>query len=854
MTMRLPELLAPGGSPAALRAAVNAGADAVYIGGKQFGARASAPNFTDEELAAGIEYAHLRGARVYVTVNTLVHDREIPALARYLVRLYDMGTDGILLQDAGGAALARDVVPDLPRHASTQCTITGPEGVVQARDAGFTRVVLARELGMAEIDSLFGIPEPERPGIEIFAHGALCYAFSGQCLLSSVIGGRSGNRGMCAQPCRKPYRLTRGEADRFGRIRQGERIDLDERFLLSTRDLCLYPRLGEVLKRPFAALKIEGRMRSPEYVAVVVSRYRKALDSLAAGSFIPPPEDIEDLEIAFSRGFTAGYLFGDRGPSLMGRGRPGSRGLFLGRVVSGRTGELHIIPEARTIPGPGDGLVGRDPKTGEEQGFILHGAVQVTDREIIIRQQTGVRTGMDLFLTRSARLEREAAGILQAPGPAGRFPLPIDITLVVEPGCPLLISGSFQVPGGTTLTVRHEGDFIPGPARERPSSDDDIARQISKTGESGFRVGGFSLLYPGGLFIPVGKLNEFRREFLTLARQAALAARRPGSGLVREAEARMEKIAGELSRPLPVLAGTLPQLTVICDTADGTTAALAAGCDRIFFEPASDCTVPGAEITAALRSVDTPGAVVWKWPQVPPSGFIPAACSALPDLQRAGLGGVLVDGPGAAAAIQRTVPRMEITGGPGLNIFNHLAVRAYRDLFSKVILSPELSSRDIAELQKRKAASCPGMETGVFVQGNLEAMVTADNLLDLVSPGDRTGNHRFGLEDATGRLFPVHVDCFGRSHIANASELCLIDYLPDLAASGVGFIIIDARTRGSAYAGDMTAIYREALAETAWITGEPGFPDPVPGLKERIRGMARGGITAGHHLRGLAEE
>lgn len=854
MTDRLPELLAPAGSPDALRAAVNAGADAVYLGGKKFGARTFAPNFTDEELAVAIGYAHLRGVRVYVTVNTLVHDRELPGLARYLVMLYGMGADGILLQDAGGAALAGEVVPDLPRHASTQCTITDREGVMQAHESGFERVVLARELGMAEIDSIFAIPGSERPGIEIFAHGALCYAYSGQCLLSSVIGGRSGNRGMCAQPCRKPYALVSGKPDRFGRIHGEERLTRTDSYLLSTRDLCLYPKLGDVVKRPFAALKIEGRMRSPEYVAIVVSRYRTALDSLAAGSFTPRPEDREDLEVAFSRGFSTGYLFGDRGPALMGRCRPGNRGLYLGSVVSSRPGELRISPAARTLPGPGDGLVGRDPVTGEEQGFIFRGTVGLTERELVIRQQTGCRTGMELYLTRSARLEREAAAILKAPGPAGKFPLTIDITLIVEPGLPLLLSGSIQVPGGSTLMVRHEGSFVPEPARERPTTGEEIARQIRKTGESAFRVGEFSLAYPGGLFIPVGELNSFRREFLDLSQQAVLAARRPGPDLIRDAEARMEKLAGTLCRTLPARTSTVPQLAVICDDRESTAAALSAGCDRVLFEPAGDCSPPGAEIAQALRSPGAPGAIVWKWPQVPPPGFTAPALSVLPGLHEAGLAGVMVDGPGAAAAIRRTLPGLEVIGGPGLNIFNHLSIRASRDLFSGVTLSPELSSRDSAELLQRAAGSCPGMKAGVLVQGNLEAMVTADNLLDLVPDSDRRGNRRFGLKDVTGRVFPVSVDCSGKSHIANASELCLIDYLPDLAASGVNTIIIDARNRGSAYAGEMTAVYREALGETAWITGRPGAPDPVPGFKERIREMARGGITAGHFVRGLAEE
>ncbi|MGB4235654.1 MAG: U32 family peptidase [Methanoregulaceae archaeon] len=852
MIDRIPELLAPAGSPDALKAAVNAGADAVYLGGKQFGARKSAPNFTDKELSEGIEYAHLRGARVYVTVNTLVHDRELPALARYLALLYGLGADGILLQDAGAAQLARSVVPDLPRHASTQCTITDREGVIQARKSGFARVVLARELSMEEIDSIFEIPDAERPGIEIFAHGALCYAYSGQCLLSSVIGGRSGNRGMCAQPCRKPYRLVGGAADRFGRIRCKEHIPLPDAYLLSTRDLCIYPRLQEILGRPFAALKIEGRMRSPEYVAIVVSRYRKALDYLASG-LVPGNEEIEDLEIAFSRGFTPGYLFGSRGSSLMGRCRPGNRGLFLGTVAASTPGELRILPAARTVPGPGDGLVGRNPCTGEEQGFILHGAVEHTDREVVIRQQTGISMGMDLFLTRSARLEYEAEGILKAPGPAGRFPLPIYITLVVEPGFPLLISGLIHVPGGTTLVVRHEGDFVPEPARGRPTSGDDIVRQIKKTGNSPFRVEEISLVYPGSLFIPIGKLNAFRREFIDLARQEVLASFHPASAMADEAESRARDLAEHLTHSCSSPIFTLPQVAVICDDHESCMAALSSGSDRVFFEPAGECTSPGTSVLPVLQEAEDPGIIVWKWPQVPPGDYIKAACCILPSLSANGLGRVMVESPGAAAAIRRAIPGMTVTGGPGLNIFNHLSIRAYSDLVSGITLSPELSSRDIAELVQRKKHSCPEMEIAILVQGNLEVMVTADNLLNHPSIGGQIAHCRFAIEDETGRAFPVHVDTCGRTHIANASELCLIDYLPDLASLGIDTVIIDARARGPVYSGGMTAVYREAVGNIDWLSGRSGASTPIPGLKKRIREMARGGITAGHFIRGLSD-
>ena len=300
----LPELLAPAGSPESLRAAIAAGADAVYLSGKRFGARRYAANFSDEEIKEGIRLAHACGVRIYITVNTLIHDRELRGVAEYLVWLYAAGVDAVLVQDTGVASLAREIVPDLTIHASTQMTIHNAEGVLWAAEQGFSRVVLARELPLDEIRRIAVKTHKTGVGLEVFAHGALCYSYSGQCLLSSAIGGRSGNRGMCAQPCRKPYTLVTGDHDEYGRPERLRDMETPGNYLLSPKDLCTYRYLPELVKAPVVSLKIEGRMKSPEYVAIVVSTYRRALDAIAAGDWRPGPEAERDLLLAFNRGFT----------------------------------------------------------------------------------------------------------------------------------------------------------------------------------------------------------------------------------------------------------------------------------------------------------------------------------------------------------------------------------------------------------------------------------------------------------------------------------------------------------------------------------------------------------------------
>jgi len=845
----LPELLAPAGSMDSLVAAVNAGADAVYLGGKRFGARKYSANFTNEELLKAVAYAHLRGVRVYVTVNTLVHDRELPEVAGYLRDLYAMGVDAVLIQDPGISLIARDVVPDLARHASTQCTITSPEGVRYAKRSGYDRVVLAREVPLDGIDRIFAIPQKERPGIEIFIHGALCYAYSGQCLLSSVIGGRSGNRGACAQPCRRDYSLVRGRTDSYGRMAGPQVVPLREPCLLSTKDLCLYPHLADILKRPISALKIEGRMRSPDYVAIVVSIHRRALDAVADGSFVPQQSDMDDLAIAFSRGFTSGYLCGDRGSALMGRKRPDNRGLFLGTIRSCQGQVIRVAAAGDRVPVPGDGLVGIDPADRKESGFVFRGTSEKIGGELIIRQPTGCRPGMELYLTRSVSLERSAASIRNTPGFASRFPIPIDLTLMIGCDQAPVLAGSFVLPSGEPVTVRAEADFIPERAGGRPTTVEEISRQIAKSGRTAFRVRKFDIRYDGGLFLPVGQLNRFRRDFFDEAERDLLARYLPSAGMREAADRRLAAILPKLKRP-GARDARIPDLAILCNEIEVVTAACKAGCDGVCFEP--DPERMKDDIRDAIGACRKSGVrFIWKWPRVQVPEFTSTALHLLPAFEMDGLSEVMIEGAMYAAAVHSVTPGIRLTGGPDLNIFNACAVRTLAGECSGLTLSPELSGDDIGSLCSRID------ETGsvsVIVQGSIPAMITADTLLDLLKSRGNPGRMSYGLLDTTGRIFPVHPDLWGRTHILNSAELCLLDYLPSLAEAGVDTFIIDARWRGPSYASGMISVYREALDEQGWMAGKVRIPDVIPVLKRRIRSMAQGGITTGHYLRGLSPD
>ncbi len=285
--MRKIELLAPAGSVESLYAAVQAGADAVYMGGSKFSARAYANNFDDEQLKEAINYCHLYGVKVYITVNTLIKEEEIKEAIKYIGFLYSIGVDALIIQDTGIAKLIKENLPNFEIHASTQMTIHNGEGAIFLKELGFKRIVLSRELSLKEIEYISKDLDIET---EIFVHGALCICYSGQCLMSSILGGRSGNRGRCAQPCRLPYTLINEKDDKE-----------TKGYILSPKDICNIENMGDLIKAGATSFKIEGRMKRPEYVAGVIRSYRKAIDAAINKENFEEEQNKKELMQLFNR-------------------------------------------------------------------------------------------------------------------------------------------------------------------------------------------------------------------------------------------------------------------------------------------------------------------------------------------------------------------------------------------------------------------------------------------------------------------------------------------------------------------------------------------------------------------------
>ena len=509
------EILAPAGGPEALERAIAAGADAVYLGFSAFSARAGAGNFDEAALRAALELAHFHGVRIHVAVNTLLKDGELPEALAVLELLNRLRADAVLIQDLGLLRLARACFPALPLHASTQMAIHNAAGVRWCLEQGMKRVVLARECSLAEIARAAELPIE----IEVFAHGAQCVAVSGECLFSSMAGGRSGNRGRCAQPCRMRYRY---------RGREGG--------WLSPRDLCLRNELPAVAETGAMSLKIEGRLKRPEYVAVTARSYRQAADSLARGRFEPADAaETDALRQIFHRGgFMTGHMLGQEDAAVIEPGRVNHGGLRLGAVLRADSRFARVKVE-RTLHN--DDELRLETAAGDAELRYAGPEVPAGGEAVLrLRPEMRVKAGDAVWRLIAAEQLREAMAI---PLPE----IPADMALEAWPGQPLRLT---LTDGARTVTVS-------GPAAEaaqgRPLTAEDAARSLGKTGGTGFAAGKITVR-TAGAFVPVSVLNNLRREGLAALRRART-----------DAFARAEAPAFE-APPERLPAGELPDMLI----------------------------------------------------------------------------------------------------------------------------------------------------------------------------------------------------------------------------------------------------------------------------------------------------
>lgn len=501
--MKKPELLAPAGNMDAFLAAIEAGADAIYIGGYTFGARAFANNFSDDEIIKCINYAHLYGVKVYITVNTIVYEKEVDLFLNYIDFLHRNNVDAIIIQDLGMFDLVRKVYPNLELHASTQMHIHNLNGVLNLQKWGAKRVVMARE---TSYETLKEIKKHTSIELEVFVHGALCVSYSGQCLMSSLIGGRSGNRGKCAGTCRQQYNLIDDNGKKYN----------EDSYLLSTRDLNTLEDIGKLIELGIDSFKIEGRMKRAEYVYLVVSIYRKAIDNYLKYKETRITEnDILELKKIYNRKFTKGYLFNDK--NIMNTYRPNHLGIKIGKVIKKDKNSIYIKLNNKLINGDGIRFLNKV----EDDGLIIS-QMYINKQKVISAKENDVieikgNINCDNGATVIKTTDKEQMDKLN--------------NLINKRTRKVSINGKVIVKQDEFMKItlndgKNEVTFIsdekPQLATNKPLMKEDIEKQIKKINDTVYTFRNLEIYTDNKSFVPLSKLNEIRRGAIELLDQKRL--------------------------------------------------------------------------------------------------------------------------------------------------------------------------------------------------------------------------------------------------------------------------------------------------------------------------------------------
>jgi len=766
-----PELLAPAGDEESLRAAVAAGADAVYFGLRGgFNARARADNFAAGDLPRIFDFLHEKVVQGFVTFNTLVFDRELPVAEEALAAIARAGADAILVQDLGVARLARKVCPELPLHASTQMTVSSPEAAEIARSLGVTRVVLPRELSVQEIARFAAGTDLE---LECFVHGALCVSWSGQCLTSEALQHRSANRGQCAQSCRLPYELV--VDGRTERARGDDAL----KYLLSPKDLAAYDLLPQLLAAGVSCFKIEGRMKGPEYVANVVDKYRRALD--AAREERPFPltgRDEEELRYSFSRGFSHGFLGGSDHQELVHGLYPGHRGVLVGRVEEVHASARHVLvrgePDAPELTAGDRILFDQGKPEDDEPRGGLHACDVLQDgllKLVFGGPDQGtldlrlVKVGDVVWKAKDAALTRRMKRIAAQERKVG-----ISLAVRGAVGTQLLVEAQDDL--GRSARAQSAMPLLA--ARGKPLDEALLREKLCAFGETPFEVRRLQLDLEGALALPPSELKRMRREIASAlgSAQPPRPARTVTTGIA----------ADSVAAPLPAAAPAAPKLVPLLRTLEQVEVALRLGFDELqldFMEltglgvAVEKVRAAGARVVVATPRVQKPGE----------EGYDRRFERLRPD-------GILARHLGAVEHFRKNPHAESVHGDFSLNATNALTARTLLGLgLSTLTPAYDLDLAQLLDL-------CAGVPAGrlevtlhqhlaLFHNEHCVYSHLLSNGRDFHDCGRPCEKHLLQLRDATGLQHPVIVDVGCRNTVFNARAQSAAVCLPQLLTAGV---------------------------------------------------------------------
>lgn len=802
--MRDVELLAPVGSFEALKAAVQNGANAVYLGGKDFGARASANNFDRDELKEAVKYAHIRGVQVFVTTNTLRKENEIEDFLEYAKFLYDIDVDAIILQDIGMARLIKRELPDFELHASTQMVAHSLEDVKYLESVGFDRVVLAREVTVEEIKY---ICDNCKADIEVFVHGALCVCYSGQCLMSSMIGNRSGNRGRCAQPCRQRYELID--------VYTGEVVNSNGDYLLSPRDLNAIEEIDKVIDAGVHSLKIEGRMKRPEYVATVIDGYRKTIDEyLATNKLNVSDKTINDLYTIFNRKFTKGLLLGDVGKDMMNSQLPNNQGLYVGTVVDyNKKAKRLKIKLANTLK-KGDGInlgggtIGRIIKNGNIETIGYKG-------ETIELDFVGeARKGQIVFKTSDSELmDRVQATFTQDKEFVKNI---IDAKITIKLGQKPILTLKDRHSNEATI----EGDKIVEEAMKVALSKEKVETQLRKLGNTPYELDLLEIELDDNVSLPISLLNQMRRDCIELLDKERVSIKN------RKYKNKIVKY-----KPVQYNRNKQQEISVKVKNLEQLESALECGLDRIYYEDTNT-------IDKAMRlAMKYNKKVIYSAPRI----IRNKEYNHLAKANNAGVESVQVGNYGSIDYFKDKKLNIDYY----LNAFNSETINYYKEIGADTLcISQELNINEIKETIKYTDINIESV-----VYGYTPLMITEYCPMGVIvrdcKKDKRVAKCKesiYALRNSKGDEFRVSQDIFCRSTIYNSNVTCMLDNLYELHEIGINVLRLDFTLEDKDTVKEVIEAYQEVLSN-----------DYKLGTKatKLYNKLDEKGTTAGHYYKGV---
>ena len=806
------ELLAPAGTMENFMAALESGADAIYLGGKVFNARAHAANFGIDELREAVRLAHILDVSVYVTVNILIGDTELKDLEQYIKDLDSIGVDAIIVQDLAVAEIAKRVAPNIHLHGSTQMTAATLDAVHFYESLGFTRVVLARELSLKEIQHICKHCKAE---IEVFVHGALCVCYSGQCLMSSFIGGRSGNRGACAQPCRLPYELLDSKGESV--------LPKHEAYLLSPKDLNYSEHMNELVAAGVTSFKVEGRMKKVSYVRQVIGTYREILDEASIHE-----NQRKALASGFNRGFSTAYLEDTVGRQMMTVVAPNHQGKPIGESYT-KKGEVYL---SLTEPIEQGSLV----KILQSNGSVTYYTVDdewtcVSDTLYKGRPAEGLAVGQ-LYLASTPK-NTKSRGLQE-------FTRKYDMSVYLSVGS----NGETNyteltaiLDSGLSVTVTNE--YVPAIANKVPTSLEKVTEQLGRLGNTLFRLSYVDI--PDGPYMwPASVLNALRRDAVT-ALETALITHHVESWQALQVTGDVDydfKAQHELSYD------TCPMISARVDEIEGVKAAISGGAQKIVFGGDRLSRTPYAlsiydEVARLCAQSDM--ICTFATPRVVKDDEVEAYKHTLEAIVQAHPDSISIHVPQALLWLRELGYTGAIEADTGLNIFNTPTLHFWEQLhISCVNPSQELTLKQITELAKHSHVPIETM-----IHGYTEMMISEYcAIASFVGTGSKVNcpmpcvKESYSLKDRKGEIFPIRTDPYCRMHIMNSHEMDMRAYVPMLLQKGISILRIDGRHMKPSYVKDIVSQYVGIATGTM----------EAPPKKIDSQGES---ITRGHYFRGI---